>query len=186
MRIFIQNMVSLRCKQLVKSELDKLLIRYSYIDSGEVEIVGSLSENKRHKLKDALFSSGLVLMDDKKSMLIERIKNIIVEMIHYGEELPMTKFSDYLAEKLQLDYKQLAAIFSQTKGIAIEHFIKQNMIERVKELILYDELNLTQIAAKMHYSSLAQLTRQFKQITGLTPAYFQPSKVQKPAKMELC
>lgn len=179
-------MVSLRCKQLVKSELDKLLIRYSHVDTGEVEIVGSLSEKKRHQLKNALSGSGLVLMDDKKSMLIYRIKNAIAEMIHDGEELPLTKFSDYLAEKLQLDYKQLAAIFSHTKGIAIEHFIKQNKIDKVKELIIHGELNLTQIAAKMHYNSLAQLTSQFKQITGLTPVYFKPSKVQKRANLELC
>lgn len=169
---------------MVKSELDKLSVRYSLIELGEVEIVGGLPDKKRLQLKEALANSGLMLMDDKKAVLIERIKNVIVEMIHYSDELPLTNFSEYLSGKLNQDYSQLSTIFSQTKGVTIEHFIMQHKIEKVKELLIYGELNLTQIAAKMHYSSTAHLSNQFKKITGLTPTSFKSLTVQRRSNLE--
>jgi YesN/AraC family two-component response regulator len=179
MKIFIQNMVSLRCKLMVKSELESLGISYSRVDLGEVELAEEVSLEKLEKLKVALHRSGLELMDDKRAILIEKIKNVIVEMIHYEDELPKVNFSTYLSEKLDQDYKYLSTVFSQTKGITIEHFIMLHKIEKVKELLIYDELNLTEIAYKMHYSSTSHLSNQFKKITGLTPSFFKSMKIKK-------
>lgn len=172
MKIFIQNMVSLRCKMMVKSELEKLGVFYKSVELGEVRLVEPLSENNRHLLKIALHKSGLELMDDKKAVMIEKIVNIIIESIHYSDELPTSNFSCFLQEKMQLDYHKMAETFSRTKGVTIEHFIILQKVERIKELIIYDELNLTEISYKLHYSSVAHLSRQFKQITGLTPTFF--------------
>jgi AraC-like DNA-binding protein len=165
-------MVSIRCKMVVKSELDKLGLHYGVVELGEVHVTDPISDEQRNELKHALLRSGLELMDDKKAILVEKIKNVIVEMIHYEDELPKTNFSDYLSEKLNYNYTYLANLFSETKGMTIEHFMILHKIERVKELILYDELNLSEIAWKLHYSSVAHLSHQFKKITGLTPSYF--------------
>jgi AraC-like DNA-binding protein len=172
MKIYIQNMVSLRCKMMVKSELEKLDLDYRSVELGEVLLKKPITETERLLLKEALHRSKLELMDDKKAILIEKIINIIVEMVHYTEELPEVNFSIYLSEKLGVEYHKLAEIFSKTKGITIERFIILHKIERVKELIIYDELNLTEISYKLHYSSVAHLSNQFKQVTGLTPTFF--------------
>jgi len=124
------------------------------------------------------------LLDDKKNILIERIKNIIVEMIHYSDELPKVNYSDYIAEKLGYDYTYLANIFSEVKGITIQQFIILHKIEKVKELLIYDELNLTEIAYKLHYSSVAHLSNQFKKITGLTPTYYKQLKDKRKKNLE--
>src|SRR5579862_3648406 len=115
-------------------------------------------------------------MDDKKAMLIEKIRNVIVEMVHYSDDVPRVNFSDYLSEKLNYDYTYLANLFSEVTGITIEHFIIAHKIERVKELLLYDELNLTQISYKLNYSSVAHVSNQFKKVTGLTPTFFKKLK----------
>lgn len=172
MKIFIQNMVSLRCKLLVKSELEKLRLHYRYVDLGEVDLVKPIIESKKIKLKVALAKSGLLLMDDSKAILVEKIINIVVEMVHYTDDPLKVKFSCLLEEKLGKSYHKLAELFSKTKGITIEHFIKLHKVERIKELIIYDELNITEIAFLMHYSSVAHLSTQFKQVTGLTPTFF--------------
>ena len=172
MKIFIQNMVSLRCKMMVKSELEKLCIDYKTVELGKVQLTHHLSESNRQLLKTALHKSGLVLMDDEKAIMIEKIVNIIVEMVHYSDELPSVNFSIFLQEKMKLDYHKMSEIFSKTKGITIEHFIIFHKVERIKELITYDKLNLTEISYKMNYSSVAHLSRQFKQVTGLTPSFF--------------
>lgn len=177
-------MVSLRCKMLVKSELEKLGMHCVSVVLGEVEIAESITEEQREQLRKALLLTGLELMDDKKAMLIEKIKNSIVEMIHYADKLPATNFSNYLADKLHYNYTYLANLFSETEGITIEHFIIFHKIERVKELIIYDELNLTQIAWKLHYSSVAHLSNQFKKVTGLTPSYFKSLKHKKRSMLE--
>jgi len=169
-------MVSLRCKMLVKQELKKLGLHYSSVDLGFVEIIGEISEDKRKKLKAALLESGLELMDDKKSMLIEKIKIIITEMIHYNEELPKVNYSEYISNIMGYDYTYLANVFSEVKGITIEHYIIAHKIEKVKELLLYDELNLTEISYRMNYSSVSHLSTQFKKVTGLTPTYFKNLK----------
>ena len=128
--------------------------------------------------------SGLELMDDKKAMLIEKIKNIIVEMVHYTDELPKVNYSDYISEKLGLEYTHISKIFSEVKGITIEQFIIAHKIERVKELLLYDELNLTQISYMMNYSSVSHLSKQFKKVTGLTPSFFKQLKDKKRIALE--
>ncbi|MBK7884586.1 MAG: helix-turn-helix transcriptional regulator [Chitinophagaceae bacterium] len=172
MKIFIQNMVSLRCKLMVKSELEKLGIDYKSIELGEVQLVKPLSETNRQKLKTELHKLGLEIMIDKKAILIEKIINIVVQMVHHSDELPNVNFSTFLSEKMQQDYHKMSEIFSNTKGITIEHFIILHKVEKIKELIIYDEFNLTEISYKMHYSSVAHLSRQFKQVTGLTPTFF--------------
>jgi len=161
---------------VVKDALDNLGLHPIMIDLGIVEIAEELSESQREKLKKVLLFSGLELMDDKKSMLIEKIKNVIIEMVHYSEEMPKVNYSDYISQKLGQDYTHMSKIFSEVKGITIEHFIIFHKIERVKELLLYDELNLTQISYILDYSSVAHLSKQFKKITGLTPSYFKQLK----------
>ena len=165
-------MVSLRCKMMVEEELKKLGLQYIAIDLGMVEIMEDLSVSQHEQLKINLLKSGLELLDDKKSILIEKIKNVITEMIHYTDKLPEINFSDYISEKLKYDYTYLANVFSEVKGITIQQFIIIQKIERVKELLLYDELNLTQISHKLQYSSVAHLSNQFKKITGLSPSFY--------------
>jgi AraC-like DNA-binding protein len=177
-------MVSIRCKMLVKDELKKLGLKYISVDLGEVDLIEDISSEKRDEIKIALLNSGLELMDDKKAMLIEKIKNVIVEMIHYNDDLPKVNFSDYLSEKLQYDYTYLANLFSETEGTTIEQFILLHKIERVKEFIIYDELNLTEIAEKLLYSSVSHLSAQFKKITGLTPSFFKSLKHKKRGSIE--
>lgn len=184
MKIFIKHMVSIRCKLMVKSELDKLGLPYGAVDLGEVELKGDLSEAQREQLKANLLRSGLILMDDKKAILIEKIKNIIIEMVHYADEFPQIKNSIYLSEKLKYDYTYLANLFSETTGITVEQYIIHHKIERVKELLLYDELNLTEIAYKLNYSSVAHLSRQFKKVTGLTPSFFKQLKNKRRKPLE--
>ena len=169
---------------LVKEELEKLGIEHRAINLGEVELLGTITQVQREEIKVALLRSGLELMDDKKAMLIEKIKNVIVEMVHYADELPKTNFSDYLSEKLGYDYTYLANLFSETEGTTIEHFMIRHKIEKVKELIIYDELNLSEIAWKLHYSSVAHLSNQFKKITGLTPSHFKNLKNKRRSTLE--
>lgn len=177
-------MVSIRCKMIVKAELDKLGIIYGVIDLGEADIKEEITSIQREELKLALQHSGLVLMDDKKAILIEKIKNVIIEMVHYSDELPKTKNSVYISEKLNHDYTYLSNIFSEATGTTIEHYIINHKIERVKELLLYDELNLTEISYILNYSSVAHLSNQFKKITGLTPSYFKQLKQKKRNSLE--
>jgi len=169
---------------IVKEELKSLGLHYVNVNLGEVEIMEEITNAKREQLKMALFKSGLELMEDKKAILIEKIKNIIIEMVHYEEELPKTNFSEYLSEKMDYDYTYLANLFSETEGTTIEHFIILHKIERIKELILYNELNMTEIANKMHYSSVSHLSNQFKKITGLTPSFFKSLKNKKRNMLE--
>ncbi len=172
-------MVSIRCKMLVKEELQKLDLHFTNVNLGEVTIMENITDPQRGSFKNALHMAGLELMDDKRAMLIEKIKNVVIEMIHYADDLPKTNFSDYLAEKLDYDYTYLSNLFSETQATTIEHFIIVHKIEKVKELITYDELNLTEIAYKLHYSSVAHLSHQFKKITGLTPSFFKNLKNKK-------
>ncbi len=176
MKLYIKYMVSLRCKIVVKDELKKLGLHHSVVELGMVEVDESITDWQREELGKNLLKSGLELLDDKRSILIEKIKNVIIEMIHYSDEVPKVNYSEYISEKLKYDYTYLSNIFSEVKGITIQHFIILHKIERVKELLLYDEINLTQISYKMHYSSVAHLSNQFKKITGLSPSYFKKLK----------
>jgi AraC-like DNA-binding protein len=177
-------MVSLRCKMLVKEELKKLGLHFIIVDMGIVEIMENISSETREKIKSALLKSGLELMDDKKSVLIEKIRNAVIEMVHYMDELPKTNFSDYLSEKLNYNYTYLANLFSEVQGTTIEKFIIAHKIEKIKELIIYDELNLTEIAWNMHYSSVAHLSNQFKKITGFSPSHFKSLKNKRRIAIE--
>ncbi len=161
---------------IVKSELENLGLHFTIVELGEVDIKEKLSAKKTRQLETALLKSGLELLEDKKSILIEKIKNIIVEMIHYSDEPPTFNFSVYLSEKLKYDYNYISNLFSEVKGITIEHYIIAHKIERAKELLIYNELTLTEIAYKLHYSSVAHLSNQFKKVTGLTPSFFKNMK----------
>ena len=169
---------------LVKEELKKLGIRYVSVDLGEAEIMEDIDEEQRKQIKKALLKSGLELMTDKRAILIEKIKKSIVEMIHYTDELPKINFSEFLSKKLAYDYTYLANLFSETEGTTIEQFILRHKIERVKEFIIYDELSLTEIAAKLHYSSVGHLSNQFKKMTGLTPSFFKSLKHKRRSALE--
>jgi AraC-like DNA-binding protein len=168
----------------VKEELKKLGLHFIVVDLGEVEIMEDISVEQREELKAALATSGLELMDDKRAMLIEKIKNAIIEMIHHSDELIKVNFSDFLSEKLNHDYTYLANLFSEVQGTTIEHFIISHKIERIKELIIYNELNITEIAYKMNYSSVAHLSNQFKKVTGLSPSHFKNLKDKRRSPIE--
>ena len=172
MKLYINYMVSLRCKLLVKEEIEKLGHKLLSVELGVIELVEAISDEKREDFRRRLLKVGLELLDSKKGILIEKIKTIVIEMIHYSDELLKINFSDYLSKELDLDYNYMANIFSEVKGITIEHYIISNKIERVKELLLYDELSLTEISFQMNYSSVAHLSNQFKKVTGLTPTFF--------------
>ncbi|WP_219958783.1 AraC family transcriptional regulator [Algoriphagus sp. NBT04N3] len=184
MKLYIKYMVSLRCKMLVKDELQKLGVKNMIVELGVVEILEKFSEKQRAKFEKNLKKAGLELLDDKKSILIEKIKNVVIEMIHYLDELPKVNYSDYISEKLDLNYTYLASIFSEVNGITLQQFIILHKIERVKELLIYDELNLTEIAYKLHYSSVAHLSNQFKRITGLTPTFYKGLKNKRKQNLE--
>jgi len=169
---------------IVKEELRKLGIKFVVLDLGMVEILEYVSPEQMELLRAGLLRAGLELLDNKKSILIEKIKNIITEMIHYSEELPKTNFSDYISEKLGYDYTYLSNIFTEVKGMTIQHFIILNKIERAKELLLYNEMNLTEISYALHYSSVAHLSNQFKKITGLSPTFFRKLKLKRTTTLE--
>lgn len=176
MKLYIKYMVSNRCKVAVKDELKKLGLHYIMVDLGEVEIMENLSEEEWERVKTALFNVGFELIDDKRSVLIERVKNTIIEMIYHSNEVIKTKFSNYLSKKFNCNYTYLANLFSEVQGITIEQFIISHKIEKIKELIIYGELNITEIAWKMNYSSVAHLSNQFKKIAGLPPSHYKQLK----------
>ena len=184
MKLYIKYMVSNRCKMAVKEELKKLGLHFVLVELGEVDVMEDLSLEQRAELKAGLLDSGLELMDDKRAVLIERIKNAVIEMVHHSDELIKVNFSDYLSEKLNHDYTYLANLFSEIQGVTIEHFIINHKIERIKELIIYDELNITEIAWKMNYSSVAHLSNQFKKVTGLSPSHFKQMKDKRRNQIE--
>jgi AraC-like DNA-binding protein len=177
-------MVSNRCKMAVKEVLKGMGLHFVVVDLGEVDIMEDLSPEELEQLKSALLSSGLELMDNKRAVLIEKIINVIMEMIHYSDEAPKMNYSDYISEKLNHDYTYLSNIFSEVKGITIQQFIIIHKIERAKELLFYGELNLTEISFRLHYSSVAHLSNQFKKITGLSPSAFKLLKGQKRSNIE--
>ena len=177
-------MVSNRCKLAVKLELKRLGLHFIVVDLGEVEIMEDLSGDQLERLKTGLLSSGLELMDDKKAVLIEKIKNTIIEMVHHSDEISKVNFSDFISEKLEHDYTYLANLFSEVQGTTIEHFIIAHKVERIKELIIYNELNITEIAYKMNYSSVAHLSNQFKKVTGLSPSHFKNLKDKRRSPIE--
>ncbi|WP_428661728.1 helix-turn-helix domain-containing protein [Runella sp.] len=179
MKLYIKYMVSLRCKMVVEATLKKLRLPYKTIELGTVELLEEITPAQREALKEQLLPSGLELLDDKKSILIEKITAVIIEMIHYEDEVPKVNPSEYISKKLGYDYAYLANVFSEVKGTTIQQFIIFHKIERVKELLLYDELNLTEIAHRLHYSGVAHLSTQFRKVTGLSPSYFKQLQQQR-------
>jgi AraC-like DNA-binding protein len=177
-------MVCIRCKMVVKAELEKLGLHYIFVELGEAEVMEKISVEQHDQFREGLLKSGLELMDDKKSVLIQQIKNVIIELEHYSDEPLTVNFSDYLSQKLKHDYTYLANLFSEVQGTTIEKFLITHKIERVKELLVYDELNLTEIAYLMHYSSVAHLSSQFKKVTGLTPSHFKQLKDKRRSMLE--
>ena len=169
---------------MVKEELKKLGLHFIVVDLGEIDIMETLTLEQHDELKAGLLNSGLELMDDKRAVLIEKIKNVITEMIHYSDEVPKMNYSDFISEKLDYDYTYLSNLFSEIKGITIQQFIIVNKIERAKELLLYDELNLTEISYKLNYSSVAHLSNQFKKVTGLSPTHFKQLKDKRRIPLE--
>jgi len=177
-------MVCIRCQMVVKSELEKLGLQYIDVKIGEANVIEQVLPEQLEQLDISLRKSGLQLMDNNKSILVEKIKTAIIELVHYTDEQIKVNLSDYLSETLNYDYTYLANLFSEVKGITIEKFYLTHKIEKVKELIVYDELNLTEIAYKMHYSSVSHLSNQFKKFTGLSPSHFKHLKNKRRNTLE--
>jgi AraC-like DNA-binding protein len=177
-------MVCSRCKLVVKSELEKLGLRPISVELGEVELENENIENQKEELLKIMHSLGFDLIDDKKSKIIERIKNRIIELIYSKNNELSVNLSDYLAQDLLQDYSSLSNLFSEVESITIEHYFISQKIERVKELLTYDELSLSEIAFQLNYSSVAHLSNQFKKNTGLTPTHFKKLKGKKRQQIE--
>jgi AraC-like DNA-binding protein len=169
---------------VVKTELKNLGLHFIVVDLGEVEIMEEITGEQRKLLQIALLESGLELMDDKRAILIEKIKKVIIEMVHHSDEIIKTNFSDYLSEKLDYDYTYLANLFSEVQGTTIEQFIISHKVERIKELIIYGELNISEIAWKMNYCTVSHLSNQFKKVTGLSPYHFKKLKNKRRSPIE--
>lgn len=184
MKLYIKYMVSLRCKLLVREELKKLGVKYVVVDLGVVELLEDISEEQREQLRKNLLKSGLKLLDDQRSILVERVKNVIVEMIHYSEELPKINYSEFISEELGYNYTYLSNLFSEVKGITLQQYIIIHRIEKAKELILYDELNISEISYRLQYSSVAHFSNQFKKVTGLNPSFFKKLKNKRKGNLE--
>lgn len=184
MKLFLKYMVSIRCKMVLKAELEKMGLHYKTVELGEAEIEENISPAQWDELNKVLKKSGFELLEDKNSILIERIKSVIVELVHYSEEPLEINFSTYLSQKLNHKYIYLATLFSEATGTTLERFLISHKIERVKELLVYDELSITEIAWKMGYSSVGHLSNQFKKMTGLTPSFFKRIKLKKQNTLE--
>jgi AraC-like DNA-binding protein len=184
MKLYIKFMVSIRCKMIVKEELIRLEIQYTSIDLGMVELKDTISDEKMGLLNTALNKYGLELLEDKKAILVDKINTVVIEMVHHTDKMPELKYSSFISEKLGYNYTYLANLFSEVKGTTIENFIIMHKIERVKELLIYDELNITEISYLLDYSSVAHLSKQFKKITGLTPSFFKNMREVKRQMVE--
>ena len=177
-------MVCFRCKMVVKLELERLNLGFKSLEVGEVELYEDISIEKKNMLNESLKKSGLELIDEKRGILIEKIKVTIIDLVHYSDEPLKTRLSDYISKKLNYDYNSLAKLFSDSQGTSIDKFYIRHKIEKAKELLLYDELNLKQIALKLRYSSVAHLSGQFKKITGFTPSQFRELKNKRRIVLE--
>lgn len=176
MKLYIKHMVSNRCKMVVKEELAKMGLHFIIIELGEVEVMETISQEQREQLRTALQKAGLQLIDDRRSITIEKIKTAIIEMVHNADEMIHVNFSDFISRKLNYDYTYIANLFSKTQGTTIEQFIIRHKVEKIKEYISYGELNMSEIAWKMNYSSVAHLSNQFKKRTGISPSNFKRLK----------
>ncbi|WP_029904492.1 AraC family transcriptional regulator [Prevotella sp. 10(H)] len=177
--LYIKNMVCNRCIMVVESELKKLGVEPFSVELGEVQLESALTKEQKEQLTERLESLGFSLIDDRKGRLIEQVKTLIVELVHYNNNDLKINLSDYISEKLHHDYNYISNLFSEVEGTTIEKYFIAQKIEKVKELLVYDELTLNEIAFKLNYSSVAHLSAQFKKVTGLTPSHFKQVKTNK-------
>ncbi len=177
-------MVSLRCRIAVAEILRNSEINYLHVNLGMVQVPQSLSTKQHDVLKKKLNQIGLVLIEDKESIIIDKIKNTVREIVLNTEELPITNYSTCISDKINLSYTYLSNLFTKINGITIRQFIILNKIEKAKELLLYNELNLTEISYKLNYSSVAHLSTQFKKVTGFTPSIYKSQKQQRNLNVE--
>lgn len=184
MKLYIKNMVCSRCKMVVKSEFEKLGLQTIYVELGEVELVKEISDEQKEVLLENLQVLGFDLIDDKKTKTVERIKNLIVDLVHHKNNDLKINLSDYLAENLNQDYNSLSNLFSEIENTTIEKYFISQKIEKVKELLIYNELSLSEIADILNYSNVAHLSNQFKKITGFTPTSFKQLKDKKRIQIE--
>ena len=184
MELFIKSMVSLRCKLMVKQELKKLGLRHGAVDLGTVDVTSTISEEQHRQLKRNLLAVGLEVLENKKSILVERIVNVITQMIHDTDDLPQMNYSAVISEKLDYDYTYLSKLFSEMRGITLQKFIIIRKVEKIKELLLYKELNLTEISQRLHYSSVGHLSNQFKKVTGFSPSLYQQLNQKRQDNLE--
>ena len=176
MKIFIKNMVCARCERMVQLQLAEVGLMAKTVRLGEADIEGEPTPAQLEALRAALQTEGLELLDDRTSRLVGQVKNLVIQEIHHAPQKPEAmNFSDYLSKKAGYDYSHLSRLFSSVEGVTIEKFIIAQKIERVKELLMYDEQSLSQIADELQYSSVAHLSNQFKKVTGLTPSQFKQS-----------
>ncbi|MFI5151832.1 MAG: helix-turn-helix domain-containing protein [Chitinophagales bacterium] len=183
MKLFIKNMISPHSKKQIKGILEGIGLHTSAISTGEVEIDDSYSPQKFDAIREALVETPFDLVLEKEIILIEKIKNIIIEMIHYSKELPLVKYSEYISQKVNFNYTYLSKLFSRIKGITIEHYIIAQKIEKAKQLLALNEMTLSEIAWKLQYSSSGHLSAQFKKVTGHTPSEFkraEPKNILSP------
>ena len=184
MKLYIKNMVCNRCKMVIKDAFIKFGLHPAAVELGEVEILEELNIEKKNELDKILQSFGFHLIDDKKSRLIEQIKNAIVELVHHSKDTLTINFSEHISKKLHHDYNYLSHLFSEVEGTTIEKYFITQKIEKVKELLKYDELSLSQIADRLGYSSAAYLSNQFKKQTGLTPSFYKTLRQSKRANLD--
>ena len=179
MKIYIKHMVSNRCKMVVREELQKLGLHFIFIEQGEIEVMETLSDQKSEQLKIELFKSGLELLDDKNAILIDSIKNTLIDLIYNSDESLKMNFSEYLTQKFDIDYKSISGLFLEVHGMKIDQFIMNHTIERIKELIIYEDMDILEIAHKLHFSNVAKLHVQFKKATGFSPYNFKQMKIKR-------
>lgn len=177
--LFVKNMVCNRCIMVVQNELEKLGLDFTNITLGEVNLAKELQPNEKILLEKALVSLGFEVIDDKKSRIIEKIKNVIIDLVHHQDNDAKTNLSDILSEKINHDYNYLSNLFSEVEGTTIEKYFIAQKVEKIKELLVYDELSLSEIALRLNYSSVAYLSNQFKKVTGLTPSHFKQIRNEK-------
>ncbi|MCD0476221.1 AraC family transcriptional regulator [Flavobacterium sp. EDS] len=170
--LFVKNMVCNRCIMVVQDELEKLGMDFTSIKLGEVTLTKELTSDERNSLENVLVPLGFEVIDDKKSRIIEKIKNTIIDLVHHQDNDSKNNLSDILSKELNHDYNYLSNLFSEVEGTTIEKYFIAQKIEKIKELLVYDELSLSEIADRLNYSSVAYLSNQFKKVTGLTPSHF--------------
>ncbi|MBK0369949.1 helix-turn-helix domain-containing protein [Flavobacterium agrisoli] len=184
MKIYIKNMVCDRCKMMVKLELAKHKLHPLLVELGEIELEENNIDLVKTELSNGLQALGFELMDDKKSKLIDKIKTLIIDLVHHKNNALSLNLSHYLTQHIPQDYNTLSNLFSEVEGTTIEKYFIAQKIEKVKELLLYDELTLSQIADLLHYSSVAHLSNQFKKVTGFSPSYYKKLKEKKRQQID--